>query len=68
MVWVNKDGGSPRGSSRSKMKICLMLAHIDLPVSSFERLCRGTPLRASCLEIARSDGIRPCAPVFFLTV
>jgi hypothetical protein len=66
MAWVNKYGGSPRGFSHSKMKIYLMPVHIDLArVSSFERLCRGTPLHVLCLEIARSDGIWQCAPVFF---
>jgi hypothetical protein len=37
-------------------------------VSSFGRLCRRTPMGASCLEIAGSEGIRSCAPVFLLAV
>jgi hypothetical protein len=37
-------------------------------MSSSGRLRRRTPLGASCLEIAGSDGIRSGAPMFFLTV
>jgi hypothetical protein len=46
-----------------------MLVLIDLAeVLSFERLRRRTPLGTLCLEIAGSDGILSCAPMFFLTV
>jgi hypothetical protein len=37
-------------------------------VSSSGRPHRQTSLGASCLEIAGSDGIRWCAPMFFLTI
>jgi hypothetical protein len=37
-------------------------------MSSSGRLRWQSPLGASCLEIAGSDGIRSGAPIFFLTV
>jgi hypothetical protein len=44
-----------------------MLVPIDLDrVSCSGRLHRWTPRGASCLEIAISDGIRLCAPIFFI--
>jgi hypothetical protein len=46
-----------------------MAALIDLVgVSSSGRLHWRTTLGVLCLEIARSDGIQSCAPMFFLTV
>jgi hypothetical protein len=49
------------------MKICLMLALIDLAgVSSSERLHLRTLLGASCLEIAGSEGIRLAHPFYRL--
>jgi hypothetical protein len=35
--------------------------------SCSRKLCQSTPLGASCLEIASSDGIRLCTPIFFLS-
>jgi hypothetical protein len=50
------------------MMICQMHVYIDFAEMLFSgRLCRRTRL-VTCLEIARSGGIRSCAPIFFLTV
>jgi hypothetical protein len=48
------------------MKTCLMHALIDLAgVSSFGRLHGQNLLGTPCLEIAGSDEIHSCAPMFF---
>jgi hypothetical protein len=48
------------------MKIYLLLALINLAGAlNSERLRQQTPLGTSCLEIAGSDGIWSCIPMFF---
>jgi hypothetical protein len=64
LLSLNKAGG-PRVPSCAKMRICRMPVSIDLAgVSCYKRLRRRTPLGASCLEFAGSDGIRSGAPMF----
>jgi hypothetical protein len=59
------NGGGPRVLSRSKTMFYLMLVLIHLAgVSSSGKLHRRTPLGALCMEIAGSDEIQSCAPIF----
>jgi hypothetical protein len=63
---LKNKGGGPRVPTCAKTKICRLSAPIDLArVSCSGRLHRQTPLDDSCLDIARSGGIRSCVPVFF---
>jgi hypothetical protein len=62
---VNKGDGL-RIPTHAKMLIYRMPIPIDLvALSCSRRLPRRTPLDDSCLEIARSGGIRSFAPMFF---
>jgi hypothetical protein len=64
---LNK-GGDPRVPSHAKMKISRTPVRIDLAeVSCSGRLCRHDLPGASCLEIADSEGIRSCTPMFSLS-
>jgi hypothetical protein len=67
LLVCSNNGGGPRVPFRAKVKICWMLVPINLAkVLCYKRLRRRTPLGASCLEIAGSDGIRSCAPMFYI--
>jgi hypothetical protein len=65
---LNK-GGGPRVLVWAEMKTRQMFVPTDLGgISCFGRLRWRPPMGASCLEVAGSDRIQSCAPIFYLSV